>query len=85
MKSLAEFICYASSFLRYLAGLQNEEDRRMVEQGVDRLQGMVLGMHRVNPSSNGDGPSMLKGEEKRKLRRSSRFVSRVWILGTRVD
>ena len=85
MKSLAEFIYYASSFLRYLAGLQNEEDTRMVEQGVDCLQGEALGMHTANPSSNGDGPSMLEDEENRKLRRSSRFVSHVWILGTRGD
>jgi hypothetical protein len=64
VKSPAEFICYACSFLRYWAGLQGEGDKSMVEQGADRLQRVVLGIHTASQPPDGNGPAMLEDGDK---------------------
>lgn len=45
VRSPAEFVCYACSFMRYWAGLYSDEDRVMLEEGADALQREVLTAH----------------------------------------
>ena len=42
IKTPAEFICYAWSFLKQCPGLQNEADKMMLQEGASRLQDMAV-------------------------------------------
>jgi hypothetical protein len=46
VRSPAEIICYACSFLRYWEGLQKEEDKEIILKDVGMLQENALMMHR---------------------------------------
>lgn len=45
VRSPAEFICYACSFMSYWAGLKNEGVHLALEREAKTLQNVVLGMH----------------------------------------
>jgi hypothetical protein len=47
MKSPAETIYYACSFLRYWAGLQNDKDKKIILEGAKNLQEMAMKPHRT--------------------------------------
>jgi hypothetical protein len=51
IKSLAELVCYACSFLRYSPRLQKEHDKIIVMEGFGKLQALALEMHRRTSSN----------------------------------
>nr|TKW10082.1 hypothetical protein SEVIR_6G096500v2 [Setaria viridis] len=44
-RSPTEIICSASSFLTYWAGLQNEADQKLLEEGAEALKKTALQFH----------------------------------------
>lgn len=64
MRSPAEFICYACSFLRYWAGLQDDQDKKMLEHGADQLQRIALERHAASQRPPGTGIAGLEDEDK---------------------
>lgn len=63
VRSPAEFVCYSCSFMGYWAGLQNKEDKIMLEQGAAILQVETLANHNNGRAERNGDVRMIEARE----------------------
>ena len=58
ISSPVEIVCYMCVFMRHWAGLQKEEEKKLLEEGADRLQQVALSAYAATSGGGGQVQSV---------------------------